>query len=157
MGTQTTSAETPDVVRLLNTLLETCTDAEKGYGAAAADASAPALKTLFRDYETQRADFVGELTSAIEKLGVFPQSHGSFKGTAHRGFIGVRRAIEGRSDAIILAECERGERSALARYDRALARVTLDALPLDVRAMVIDQRAAIKLAHDDMLRRFAGH
>lgn len=147
----------PKTFRLLNTCIETCTDGEKGYASAAADVRDAALKAIFHAYSMQRADFVLALQAAIEKLGAIPVSEGTLRGAAHRGFMGVRMAIEGRPDSAIIGECERGERAALSAYDHACERTPLDQIPKDIRATLIDQRAAIKVAHDDILRRLAQH
>lgn len=157
MPTANIETTDPRVFQVLNTCIETCTDGEKGYAIAAADVRTPALKSAFRGYEMQRADFVLALQAELEKLGAMPESKGTVRGAAHRGFIGVRMALEGRPESVILGECERGERAALKAYDRAFERSPLDALPKDIRAMLIHQRAAIKAGHDDMLRRLAQH
>ncbi len=47
--------------------------------------------------------------------------------------------------------------AALVAYDRGFKRTPLDTLPKDLRATLIDQRAEIKTAHDDILRRLAQH
>jgi uncharacterized protein (TIGR02284 family) len=164
MATTTTATEavtkavdevTRAIVKTLNTCIETCTDGEKGYAAAAADVRDPTLKALFSSYEKQRADFVRELQTAIDQLGAFAENEGTVKGTAHRGFVGARLAIEGRHDSVLLAECERGERGAIAAYDRAFSKTPLDEMPAGIQTMLMEQRAAMKVAHDDVLRRLA--
>lgn len=157
MPTANVETTDPKIFRTLNNCIETCTDGEKGYASAAADVRDPALKAVFHAYGMQRAGFVLALQAAIGKLGGVPESEGTVKGAAHRGFMGVRMALEGRPDSALVGECERGERAALLAYDRGFKRTPLDTLPKDIRATLIEQRAAIKTAHDDILRRLAQH
>lgn len=95
MNDQTTA--TRAIARILNTCIEACTNGEKGYAVAAADVRDPVLKALFHDYSEQRAEFVRGLQIAVQELGAFPENRGTAGGTAHRGFMAVRRAVEGRA------------------------------------------------------------
>jgi uncharacterized protein (TIGR02284 family) len=162
MLTPTTESLTPKIIRTLNTCIEVCIDGEKGYAIAAANVRDETLKALFHKYAEQREDFVRALQRAIDNLGGYAENEGSTKGTLHRGLSGARIALEGRTDEVILGECERGELGALAAYDRAFAKVSLDAMPPNVRSLLIEQRAAIQSAYDDITRedirrRFAHH
>lgn len=142
-----------ELIYALNRCIEACIDGEKGYANAAADVRDETLKSVFHSYSNQRSEFVRTLQSTIEALGGFAENHGTARGTAHRGFTEARMALEGRPESVALAECERGESKALAVYDRFLASLPMDALPAPIRIMLVDQRAAIKLAHDDVLTR----
>jgi uncharacterized protein (TIGR02284 family) len=160
MLTPTLDKNVPSIIRTLNTCIETCIDGEKGYATAAADVRDLTLKALFEQYAMQRAAFVLALQEAIEELGGMPENQGTAKGTLHRGLTGARLALEGRSDAVILDECERGDRAAVAAYDRALARTPLPTLPPKVSQLLVEQRAAIKgtydeVMHEDIRRRSA--
>lgn len=162
MPTQTTDTMTPKIIRTLNACIEACIDGEKGYAIAAANVRDETLKALFHKYAEQREDFVRVLQRAIEKLGGYAENQGSAKGMLHRGLAGARIALEGHTDEVILSECERGELGAVAAYDRAFAKTPIDMLPADVRALLVEQRAAIKAAYDDITRedlrrRFARH
>jgi uncharacterized protein (TIGR02284 family) len=69
--------------------------------------------------------------------------------------MGARSVVEGPDDAVIVAECRRGEAAALSAYDRALAGTPIDEMPAKIRTMILEQREAVKAAHDDLVRRMA--
>jgi uncharacterized protein (TIGR02284 family) len=62
----------------------------------------------------------------------------------HRGWINLKSAVTGGDEHAILAECERGEDSAVAEYKKALA----DGLSPSAQEVVSRQFAEIKAAHD---------
>ena len=63
----------------------------------------------------------------------------------HRGWINIKSAVTGKDEHAILAECERGEDSAVAEYRKAL-----DAgdLPAHVAETLRAQSGVVKAAHD---------
>lgn len=148
------SENSKEIVRALNGCIETCTNGEKGYGAAAADVRAPELKALFRKYAQQRADFVLALQAAIRKLGGFPENEGTFRGALHRGWMSYRRLVEGRNDHAILESCAFGEQAALHAYEAA-DRAVVHAVPEELRVLVQEQYADIQSAHADLRSRLA--
>jgi uncharacterized protein (TIGR02284 family) len=150
MHTTTADTITPKVIRTLNACIEVCIDGEKGYAIAAANVRDEMLKSLFHKYASQREDFVRALQRAIEALGGFAENEGSTKGAVHRGLTGARIALEGRHDMVILGECERGELGAMAAYDRAFAKAPLDAMPVEVRDLLREQRASIEAAYEEI-------
>ena len=108
MSTTTTKqAEAQNIVFVLNKCIETSMDGEKGYAAAAADVRDPSLKSLLQQKSKERADFVRDLQSAIQKLGAFAENEGTARGTAHRGWMDVRLALGGRNDRVIVEEWAR--------------------------------------------------
>ena len=56
----------------------------------------------------------------------------------------MKSAITSQDDHAILAECERGEDSAVAEYKKAMEAE----LPADVRSVISRQQTEIKAAHD---------
>ncbi len=140
-------------VTALNRCIETCTDGEKGYGAAAADVRDPQLKSIMSSYERQRADFVTELQRTTDGLGATHENQGTIGGTLHRGWTGARMQIEGRRDDVVVDECIRGEANALAAYDNVLEGDP--AFGGAVLALIVQQRAAIAAALEDMKNRLA--
>lgn len=78
------------------------------------------MKQLFSECTRQRSQFVGELQSLVLSLGGNPEHTGSFIAKLHRGWIDIKAAIEGRDEAGILAECERGESIAKKAYRNVL-------------------------------------
>ena len=137
-------ASDAEVNATLNDLIETCRDGQEGFRTAAEAVSDGELRRLFHEYSRQRARFVGDLQDEVRRLGGDPENSGSIIASLHRGWMGLRAAVTGRDDRAILAECERGEDSALSNYRTALGRD----LPASVRSLVERQFAEVKAAHD---------
>jgi uncharacterized protein (TIGR02284 family) len=133
-----------EVVSTLNGLIETCRDAQEGFRAAAEGVRGAELRELFHDYARQRASFAGELQDEVRRLGGDPERTGSIVGSLHRGWMGLRAALEGDDDRVIVSECERGEEAALAGYRSALD----TDMPAGVRSMVERQFAEVKEARN---------
>ena len=132
--------------------IEACVDGEKGYALAAADAHDTQLKAVLHHYAAERADFVQRLQGALGRLGVTTDAHGSGAGLVHRTWMEAK-ALGRPDDHALLVACERGERAALAAYDHLFETIPSQELPADLRAVLLDQRAAIQSAHDDVARR----
>ena len=135
-----------DTVATLNDLIETSNDGAYGFRQCAEHAGAAELRTLLR----QRADdcrrAAKELQAQVEQLGGEPDRGGSATGALHRGWVSVRSALSGSSDEAMLAECERGEDTALARYREAMQQP----LPPAVKAIVERQLQGVKRNHDQI-------
>ena len=131
---------------ILNDLIETLKDGQQGFREAAEDVKSSDLKTLFSEYSLQRSQFAGELQSLAHSLGEKePATAGSVSGALHRGWINLKSALSSKDEHAILAECERGEDSAVAAYTKALAE---EGLPGHVTATLQTQYKAVKAAHD---------
>ena len=132
-----------EVISTLNGLIETCRDGQEGFRTAAGGVRGAELRELFHDYSRQRASFAGELQDEVRRLGGDPERTGSLAASLHRGWMGLRAAVEGDDDRAIVSECERGEDAALAGYRVALGRD----MPASVRSIVERQFAEVKKAH----------
>jgi uncharacterized protein (TIGR02284 family) len=132
-----------EVVSTLNSLIETCRDGEGGFRTAAEGVKRAELRELFQRYAQQRAAFAGELQDEVRRLGGDPEREGSLAGSLHRGWMGLRAALEGGDERAIVGECQRGEDAALAAYRSALD----TDMPANVRALVERQFAEVKEAH----------
>lgn len=137
-------ASNEEVISTLNELIETCRDGQEGFRTAAEGVQSSDLKQLFHQYSQQRASFVGELQDEVRRLGGEAEDTGSVAASLHRGWIGIKAAVTGRDDRSILAECERGEDSAVSTYRSALD----SDLPANVRSVVERQFGEVKQAHD---------
>ena len=137
-------ASNEEVVSTLNSLIETCRDGQEGFRTAAEGVKSAELRELFQGYARQRAGFAGELQDEVRRLGGEPEQTGSLVATLHRGWMGLRAALEGGDERAVVGECERGEDVALATYRSALDRD----MPASVRAMVERQFAEVKEAHN---------
>ena len=111
---------------VIDNLIETLKDGQEGFKQAAESVRNPALKTLFSDYSQQRSRFATALQSEARSHGeTKPETSSSATGALHRGWINLKSAITGGDEHAILAECERGEDSAVEEYKKALTTVCL--------------------------------
>jgi uncharacterized protein (TIGR02284 family) len=88
----------------------------------------------------------------IASLGSVPENQGTFKGAAHRAWIELRRALDGKNDNLVIEECKRGEIASLDTYKRALERAPLSDMPRGARELVSSQIKAIESAISDLDR-----
>jgi uncharacterized protein (TIGR02284 family) len=130
---------------ILNDLIETLKDGQEGFKQAAESVSNPNLKSLFSDYSQQRSRFATALQTEARRHGEpDPETSSSATGALHRGWINLKSAITGGDEHAILAECERGEDSAVEEYKKALD----NGLSPTAQELVTGQFAEIKAAHD---------
>ena len=134
-----------DQNKIIDNLIETLKDGQDGFKQAAESVKDPQLKSVFDEYSMQRARFVSELRNQAQR----PEDReskpsGSAAGSLHRGWINLKSAVTGGDDHAILAECERGEDSAVEEYRKALD----NGLSAPVQQIVSRQFSQIKQAHD---------
>ena len=139
-----TSTDTEHSVDVLNQLLETARDGEKGFNEAAESTDNPDLRATLQGFAAQRAAFVTELTQLIQSVGGDPHETGHIAGAVHRGWMNVKEAFSKREDKAILEECERGEDYAKKSFTEALD----EPLPENIRTVVQRMASEVKLAHD---------
>lgn len=132
-----------NVASILNNLVETSKDGEKGFNTAADDTKNPELKTTFRRRAQDCARSAADLQQLVARLGVKPEEGGSVAGAVHRGWVNLRSAVSSRDDLAILEECERGEDVAKAHYSKALEAT----LPQDIRSVVERQYDGVMRNH----------
>ena len=138
------------VIAHLNDLIETCTDGEKGYRAAAeaiASDADPDMRTLFNVYAQQRARFAAELQNEVLRRGGEPAKAGHVSAAFHRGWLNLKAALTGKDEFSIIAEIESGEHAAMRNYEHVLKQN----LPSDMLAIVQTQYAEIRQAHNRIL------
>jgi uncharacterized protein (TIGR02284 family) len=139
-------AQQKEIISTLNGLIETLKDGQEGFRQAAEGVKDSNLKSLFLEYSQQRARFVGELQSEARQHGESePEKTSSAAGAMHRTWINLKSALTSGDDHAILAECERGEDSAIKEYQEAM---NDDELSSDIRAIVSRQYSEVKSAHD---------
>ena len=138
-------ADQKEITSTINNLIETLKDGQKGFKEAADAVNDPQLKSLFTAYSQQRARFASELQTQARSVGEpEPETGGSAAGAMHRGWINLKSAITSQDESAILAECERGEDSAVQEFEKAMR----NDLPSPVRDIVSRQYSEIKSAHD---------
>jgi len=132
---------------VIDGLIQTCRDGQEGFRTAAENVEDAPMKQFFNKFSMQRAQFTGELQTAAHALGESdPENSSSVAGALHRGWINLKGAIAGKDTHAILAECERGEDSAVKSFKEVLE---LE-LPANLRAVVQGQYVAIQTAHDEV-------
>jgi uncharacterized protein (TIGR02284 family) len=135
-----------EIISTINDLIETLKDGQKGFREASEAVKDSQLKTLFSEYSLQRSKFAGELQNEAITLGDHnPQDSSSTAGAMHRAWINLKSAITSGDDHAVLAECERGEDSAVAEYKKAMEDEDLSA---PVRETISRQFTDVKNAHD---------
>lgn len=134
------------VTTVLNGLIETCKDGQQGYQNAAENVTNERLRPILQSLSAQRGQFAAQLQTLVRSLGEDAETSGSMAGAVHRGWIDLKAAVSSHDEHAVLAECERGEDSAVAQFRDALA----EELPVDIRAIVVAQSVAVKESHDEI-------
>jgi uncharacterized protein (TIGR02284 family) len=129
---------------VMNHLIEMCRDEELALRYAADHVKDSAVKTLFVELASQRAQFAADLLPHAQRLGGAEAADRTTRGTLHRGWMALRAALSRSSDRAMITEAEHSENLALAAYEHALDSM----LPPTARDVVERQRAEIRLAHD---------
>ncbi|PAU64825.1 aldehyde dehydrogenase [Pseudomonas sp. PIC25] len=135
-----------DVISVLNDLIETCKDGEKGFRECAEGIRNTQLKSTFSQRALGCAEAARELQEMVRSLGGEPETHSSIAGNLHRRWVDLKSMITGKSDEAILNECERGEDVALKAYREALEKD----LPANVRLLVEKQYQGVQRNHDEV-------
>ncbi|MBA1272328.1 PA2169 family four-helix-bundle protein [Stutzerimonas azotifigens] len=135
-----------ETISVLNDLIETSKDGEKGFRECAEDLKSPQLKTTMTQRAQDCASAVAELQQLVRSLGGDPETSTSMSGDMHRRWVDLKSMLTGKDDEAILNECERGEDVALKSYRKALEKD----LPPDVRAVVEKQLQGVQRNHDQV-------
>lgn len=129
---------------VIEDLIETCKDGQKGYQDAASHAKRPDLKTYFNEQSLERARFAGELQAELPRLGESDKKvSGTAGGAMHRAWIDTKVALGG-GDHTILESVEAGEDKAKEAYQKALT----SGLPSDIAEIVRRQANSVQKTHD---------
>jgi uncharacterized protein (TIGR02284 family) len=131
-------------VSVLEDLIETCKDGQKGYQDAASHVKRSDLKTYFNEQSLERSRFAGELEAELIRMGKPDKKvSGSASATLHRAWIDTKVAL-GAGDPSILESVEAGEDNAKKSYEKAVT----DDLPENIAQIVRRQAASVQRAHD---------
>ena len=117
---------------VLNSLIESCKDGERGLLHAAELVKDPALKTFFTDTAFRRALFADQLRPHAQRLGGADTADGTTGATLHRKWMDVRSALSGHDDGAVVSEAERGDSMTVLAFKSAVE----GALPATVRDLV---------------------
>jgi uncharacterized protein (TIGR02284 family) len=139
------------IIRALNGCIETCMDGEKGFAIAAAEVRDPMLKDLLMRRSKQRAENMVALQGVVAKVGSVPENEGTVRGGLHRVWMTAARIAYGRSDALFVGECIRGEKAAMRDYEAALHHADLESLPVELSSLLMEQYRTIRESLAELL------
>ncbi len=133
-----------NAISVVENLIETCRDGQKGYQDAAEHVKRGDLKTYFNQQSMERGQFAQELQTELSRLGKPDKKvSGSASAAMHRAWIDTKVNLGG-GDKTILESVEAGEDNAKDTYQKALS----GTLPATVLEMVRRQSASVQRAHD---------
>jgi uncharacterized protein (TIGR02284 family) len=133
-----------NAISVVENLIETCRDGQKGYQDAAQHAKRADLKGYFNEQSAERGRFAQELQVELSKLGKPDKKvSGSAGGAMRRAWLDTKANLGG-GDKAILESLESGEDSARDTYKKALS----GTLPPSLTEIVRKQAAAVQHAHD---------
>jgi uncharacterized protein (TIGR02284 family) len=133
-----------NAISVVENLIETNRDGQKGYKEAAEHVKRPDLKTYFNEQSMERGRFAMALQAELAKLGKPDKKvSGSAGGAMQRAWIDTKVALGG-GDKSILESLEAGEDKAKDTYNKALS----GALPASLTEIVRRQAASVQRAHD---------
>lgn len=138
--------DTKETISVLNDLIETSKDGEKGFRECAEDLKRADLKTTMMQRSQDCASAVAELQQLVRSLGGDPETSGSVAGDLHRRWVDLKSMVTGKDDKAILNECERGEDVAMKSYRKALDKD----LPAEIRVVVQRQFQGVQRNHDQV-------
>ncbi len=127
-------------IEVIRHLVQACRDGEQGYQTAAEQLHATdPLHAELMGFSVDRGHCAAELEMALAELGVSSDASGSVTGALHRGWINLRQALATKEHNAILAECIRGEESAVNQYDQA----SLSSMPAGLAGLIQKQAREI--------------
>jgi len=134
---------------LLNELVETLKDGQKGYADAMTNVEDASLKETFKKYAVQRAGFVTEIEDQMFKLDLHPNTNEGTSTTSkvHRAWIDLKAALTSKDSKAVLNECERGEDYAVKAYQTALE---AQDLPSTLKSLIEKQYQGVQEAHNNI-------
>jgi uncharacterized protein (TIGR02284 family) len=133
-----------DAISVIEDLIETSKDGQKGYQDAASHVKRADLKTYFNEQSLERGKFAEELRGELIRLGKPDKKpSGSVSAALHRAWIDTKVAMGG-GDKSILESVEAGEDNAKESYQKAVA----SDLPENIAQIVRRQAASVQKAHD---------
>ncbi len=138
--------DTKETISVLNDLIETCKDGEKGFLECAEDLRDPQLKSTMNQRSRDCATAAAELQQLVRSMGGDPETSTSLSADMHRRRVDLKAMITGKDDEAILNECERGEDVAVKSYRKALEKD----LPAEVRIVVERQYQGVQRNHDQV-------
>jgi len=137
-----------EAISVLNDLIETSIDGEKGFHTAAEDAKNPEIKAYLLSRSSECKAAVAELQAEVHALGGDPETSSSAAGGVHRLWVELKSALSGKTDEAVLDEVESGEDHALKAYKEAAQKAVDKNLPVNVTSLIQRQLAGTQANHD---------
>lgn len=143
METRTVNAE------ILNDLIQINNDRVAGYEKAIEE-----LKSEDADLKTLFVKMIGEshkhkmaLATEVQALGEDAESGTTNSGKIYRAWMDVKAIFSGHDRKTVLNNCEFGEDAAQKAYKMALEEEGLSA---DLRSLITEQKAELRVSHDEI-------
>jgi len=134
------------IMSVVNELIETSRDGEKGFARSAEEVREPQIKSLFLKRAQTCGTAARELEEQMRALGGDVEKGGSVSGALHRGWVNLKAAVTSHDTEAILAETERGEDYAKKVYREALE----EDLPSGLREVIARQYQGVISNHDEV-------
>jgi uncharacterized protein (TIGR02284 family) len=139
-----------EAISLLNDLIQTSKDGEKGFHTSAEDIKTPSLKSYFISRSQECATAARELQAEVRALGGEPETSSSVGGSLHRAWVDLKAAVTGKSDKAILETVESGEDHAVKAYKEAVKKAEEKHLPASVIGLIQKQLLGAQRNHDQV-------
>ena len=139
-------------IEVLNDLIEINNDRIEGYEKAARETSgdATSLNELYNKMASQSRDITNQLRQKVSELGGEAEDGTTTSGKIYRAWMDVKSAFSNNDTKSTLELCEYGEDAAQKAYTQALA--SDEFLSTEIRQLIADQKADLKLSHDVIKR-----
>lgn len=141
------SVETNEkIVDVLNTLIQINNDRIDGYGHAEKETDESDLQKLFNGMGAKSRMINNLLANEVRKYGGQPTDSTTTLGKVFRVWMDFKATLTGKDRKAILTSCEFGEDAAQVTYADAIKKGS--ELPLDIIALIIDQKAQLSEDHN---------
>ena len=145
MNTTTISTEVlNDLVQINNDRIEGYEKARKELKDEDAD-----LKALFLSMIEESQKYKLALATEVAALGENIETGTTTSGKIYRGWMDVKALFTGHDRKTVLNNCEFGEDAAQNAYKMALEE---EGLAANIRSLISDQKAALRVSHDEIKR-----
>ena len=141
--------DTKDTISVLNDLIETSKDGEKGFLECAEDLRDPQLKSTMNQRSRDCATAAAELQQLVRSMGGDPETSTSVAADMHRRWVDLKSMITGKDEEAVLNEAERGEDHALKAYREAIEKINKHNL-VGIRDLVERQYHGVQRNHDQV-------
>jgi uncharacterized protein (TIGR02284 family) len=143
METRTVNSE------ILNDLIQINNDRIAGYERAIEELKAEDsdLKSLFVSMIGESHKYKMALATEVQALGEEIENGTTGSGKIYRAWMDVKAVFTGHDRKTVLNNCEFGEDAAQKAYKMALEE---EGLSSDLRSLVTEQKAALRVSHDEI-------